>query len=186
MRNKVNAGELMPACQETVRSVVSMVYDIQMSSAQASTSPASLIQRWSPPPPDHLKINVDATFRKETKAGAWGFIICDHEGATVLAGVGNLGPVHDALFAETMACKQALEAAEHFGISHVMIETDSSQLKDVITSSSRDLAIGGGLFADIRSLLHDSFNCINVCKIPRSCNSSAHELASLDMSWDPG
>jgi hypothetical protein len=93
--------------------------------------------------------------------------------------------VHDALHTETMACKQALEAAEHFGISLVVLETDSSQLKDAITSSSSDLAIGGGLFANIRSLLLDSFSCTSICKISRSCNSSAHELASLGMSWDP-
>jgi hypothetical protein len=183
VRNKVNAGELMPACQEMVRAVVGMVSDIQMSSAQASASPT---QRWSPPPPDILKINVDGAFRKETKADAWGFIIRDHDGSAVLARAGNLGPVHDALLAETMACKQALEAAEHFGISQVVLETDSSLLKDAITSSSRDLAIGGGLFANIRSLLLDSFSCTSICKIPRSCNSSAHELASLGMSWDPG
>ena len=133
-----------------------------MTSSQATALPASLSQRWSPPPPEYLKINVDGAF-KEYKAGAWGFIIRDHEGSAVLAGAGNLGPVHDALLEETMPCKQALEAAEHFGISQVVLETDSSQLKDAITSSSRDLSIGGGLFTDIRSLVQDSFNCINVC-----------------------
>ena len=81
--------------------------------------------------------------------------------------------------AETLACKQALEAVEHFSISQVMIETDSSQLKDAITSLSRDLAIGGGLFTEIHGILHDSFNCLNICKIPRSCNSCAHKLASF-------
>jgi hypothetical protein len=49
-----------------------------------------------------------------------------------------------------------------------------------------DLSVGGGLFTEIRSCLQDSFNCLNVCKIPRSCNSCAHDLASLSMSWDPG
>ena len=56
----------------------------------------------------------------------------------------------------------------------------------MITSSSSDLSIGGGLFTDIRSILQDSFNCINICKILRLCNSSEHELASLGMSWDLG
>lgn len=122
---------------------------------------------------------MDGAYKLESKKGAWGFIIRDHEGFTVLAGAGSLGSVHDALLAETMACKQALEAAVHFGISQVTIETDSSQLKEAITSSSSDLAIGGGLFREIRELLQDSFNCLNVCKIPRSCNSCAHVIRVL-------
>ena len=81
--------------------------------------------------------------------------------------------------------KQWRARAEHFGISQVIIEIDSPQLREAITSSSRDLSIGGGIFVDIRNLLHDSFNCISVSNIPRSCNSSAHELAKLGMSWDP-
>jgi len=163
-RNKVNAGELMPSSQEVVRAVHGMVHDIQIASAQTVTPPITRSQCWSPPPPDVLKINIDGAF-KESKSGAWGFIIRNHEGATVLAGAGNVGPVHDALLAETLACKEALAAAEHFGISQVIIETDSSQLREAITSSSRELSIGGGMFVDIRNLLHDSFNCISVSNI---------------------
>lgn len=35
-------------------------------------------------------------------------------------------------------------------------------------------------------MLSDNFNCLSVCNIPRDCNSVAHELASMGMSWDPG
>lgn len=104
----------------------------------------------------YLKINVDVAFKQESKTHAWGFIILiltrRKEGCVVLAGAGNLGLVHDALLAETLARKQALEAAEHFSISQVVIETDSSQLKVAISSPSRDLAIGGGLFVDVVTL----------------------------------
>lgn len=104
----------------------------------------------------------------------------------MLAGAGNLGPVLDALMAETMACKQALEAAELFGMSRIMIEIDSSRLKDEITSTSRDLSIGGGLFSDIRNLLFENFICSSICNSSKPCNSAAHELASFGMSWDSG
>jgi hypothetical protein len=186
VRNKMNAGELMPSCQETVWSVMSMVQDILKNDPKAIDSPAPKIQRWLPPPVDYLKINVDGAYKMESKNGAWGFIVRDHEGSTVLAGAGNLGPVHDALIAETLACKQALEAAVHFGISQVLIETDSSQLMEAITSSSSDLAIGGGLFKEIRGFLQESSNCLNVCKIPRSCNSCTHDLASFGYELGPG
>ena len=35
-------------------------------------------------------------------------------------------------------------------------------------------------------LLADHFRCDCIRNIPRSCNSVAHEIARLDMSWDPG
>jgi ribonuclease HI len=138
-------------------------------------------RKWQPPLPDILKINIDGSLQHVSKTGAWGFIIRNHEGMAVLAGARNLAPVHDALLAETMACKHALEAAEHVGISQVELETYSTQLREAITSSTRDLSIGGGLFTDIRSL-QENFNCSQVCNAHRSCNSSVHELASMGMS----
>jgi hypothetical protein len=72
------------------------------------------------------------------------------------------------------------------------IETDSTQLKDAITWTSRDLSIGGSHFVlfcfvlDMRSLLHENLNCLSICNILRSCNPSGHELPSIGMSWDPG
>lgn len=186
VRNKTNAGELMPSCQDTVGSVIRMVRDIQETEPMSKGLPKKRVQKWSPPPPDTLKINFDGSFKQETMQGTWGFIIRNHEGSAVLAGTGNLGAVHGALLAETMACKQALEAAEHFGMSHIVIETDSTLLKEAITSSASDLAIGGGLFRDIRGMINDNFSCSSIGHVPRSCNSSAHELASMSMSWDPG
>ena len=68
-------------------------------------------QRWIPPPPDILKINVDAAFWPEERSGAWGFVVRDHLANVVLAGAGRLKVVCDALCAETHACIAALQAA---------------------------------------------------------------------------
>lgn len=65
---------------------------------------------WSPPPNDIMKVNIDVEFLKQTKKGAWGFIVRDHEGRAVLVGAGNLNVVHDALCAEIEACLAALGA----------------------------------------------------------------------------
>ncbi|KAG0526218.1 hypothetical protein BDA96_06G126500 [Sorghum bicolor] len=117
MRNKVNAGELMPSSQETVWAVISLAQDILKDEDNTSPSATPKIQKWSVPPLNYLKINVDGAYQAESRKGAWGFIIRDHDGSTVLAGAGNLGVVYDALLAETWACKQALDAAAYFGIS---------------------------------------------------------------------
>jgi hypothetical protein len=84
-----------------------------------------------------------------------------------------------------VACKQALEVAEHFGICQIELETDSSQLKEALSSSSRDLAIGGGLFRDLRVFLSDQFHCHKICNVPGACNSLAHDLARRGLNWNP-
>jgi len=50
----------------------------QLSAKTARTMPR-IIQRWQKPAPNFLKINCDASFRKETGEGGWGFIIRDEE-----------------------------------------------------------------------------------------------------------
>jgi hypothetical protein len=92
----------------------------------------------------------------------------------------------DALMAETMACKFALEAAEMYGISRIELETDSALLREAITRNVRDLAPEGVPFTGIRELLADHFRCDSIRNIPCSCNSVAHEIAKVGLSWDPG
>jgi len=143
-------------------------------------------QTWSPPAEGILKVNVDGSFLPGSSKGSWGFVIRSHEGAVVMAGAGSPGPVHDALMAETLACKYAMEAAVQLGIAHVALETDSSQLKDALVSSELDLSVVWGLFQELRSSASDDFISFSVTKIHRSCNSLAHELAAMGQSWDPG
>lgn len=94
--------------------------------------------------------------------------------------------MHDALLAETMACKHALEAAIQFGISMVVVETDSAELKEAIDSEEFHLWVRGNLFREIKELAVENFNIFSICKISRVCNSFAHDLVSLSMSWDLG
>jgi ribonuclease HI len=102
--------------------------------------------------------------------GAWVFVIRNHEGACVAAGAGCIGPTHDALMAETFAFKQGLEATVHFGISKVIIETDSLVLKDAVTSTGHDLSSvrGRGLFQEIRNLIAEDFISLKVSEISKS------------------
>ena len=62
------------------------------------------------------------------------------------AGAAKVSPVRDAMMAETLACKFALEAAEVHGISRVGLETDSALLREALATNARDLALGGVLF----------------------------------------
>jgi hypothetical protein len=143
-------------------------------------------QRWEPPGEERLKINVDGAFNLETSIGACGFIIRNCRGEPVMAGASKLRYVRDAMMAETLACKFALEAAEVHGISRIEVETDSALLREALITSSRDLAPEGALFIGIREFLADQFICNSIQNVPHSCNSIAHEIAKMGMSWDPG
>jgi ribonuclease HI len=181
-RNKDNAGESSLTCSDVVCAVYSMLSDIQSDNVPLA-SPVRIRDVWTPPEPELLKINIDGAF-KECSTGACGFII--HHGEPVLAGAANISPALDVLATETVACLFALESAERHGISRIELETDSSQLREAIRSMSRDLAPGGVLFKCIRELLHNSFRCTKVSNVPRLCNSSAHKIAKLALSWDLG
>jgi hypothetical protein len=42
------------------------------------------------------------------------------------------------------------------------------------------------LIGDTRDLLYDHFMCSSILSIQRTCNSVAHNLAKVGLSWDPG
>ena len=185
VRNKANAGEPTPSSMDVVCAVSQMFRDIYEDGNKPTCLPAPR-RLWKPPDENFLKINFDAGFRKKDGMGTCGFVVRDHLGEAILAGAANVKPVRDALSTEAMACLFALESVEAVGISRIELETDCSQLQDAILSQRRDLAPGGVLFRSIRELLQDRFVCNKVIAIPRSCNSSAHEIAKLALSWDLG
>jgi len=80
----------------------------------------------------------------------------------------------------------ALTAAADHDIPHFQLEMDSGNLQEALKSTSFDLATGGILFQVLRDLLHEQFVCSSILYVPRSCNSLAHALASLALSWDLG
>lgn len=135
--------------------------------------------RWTIPPLGKLKINLDCSFMPDSLQGSWGFIVKDHGGSTVLAGVGNLGSIPNAITAEAVACAKALQVATDHGISHIQIEMDSIILKQALQSSSMDFATCGMLVHDTRDLLHEYFVCTDILSVPRACNSIAQILLEL-------
>ena len=58
---------------------------VQQNAKEARTVTRT-VQKWQRPAQKFLKINCDASFRRETGDGGWGFIIRDEDGDMVSAG----------------------------------------------------------------------------------------------------
>lgn len=106
-------------------------------------------------------------------------------GVEWFASSGALYNVLDAMQAELQACLAALRCAQQMGISRVVVETDSMNLRDALTSDAFDLAPGGAFFSEARRNLALDFDVIVIRHCNRSCNSCAHELAHSSLGRDP-
>jgi hypothetical protein len=84
----------------------------------------------------------------------------------------------------------ALETEEMYVISRIELEMDSRQLREAITSNTREkrpsTGEGGVLYNCICELFYDYFRCTKILNITRFCNSSANKISKVAMSWDMG
>ena len=84
--------------------------------ASKPTGPMSQ-NRWSKPPPRHVKLNVDASFHEDTKSGATGAIIRDYQGLFIAACGRFIPHVSSPAMAEAMAMKEGLTLVNHLGVT---------------------------------------------------------------------
>ena len=147
--------------------------------AQHKDSNPKKVQRWKPPPQDILKINVDGSFHSDKKCGGWGFVIRDHMGDVIGAGAGRVEYAQDVLQVEAEACVHALNYAQEWGMTNVLVETDAQILVQTITDSKNyDLAPNGVLFREINALAMLHFSSFSISFCPRVCNNVVDALAT--------
>ena len=123
---------VLMTAESVIRSVSIMDHDFQKKQQPRCAPSSRTKQIWCPPASNQVKINFDGAFSPTTKKGAWSFLARDQTGEVVLAGAGNMGLACDALMVEATTCLRALELADQFGISHIQLETDSTQLEEAI------------------------------------------------------
>jgi hypothetical protein len=102
-----------------------------------------------------------------------------------LAGAGRINFLHDALSAEIHGCLVAFSAAFDQGMSHFILESDSTVLVRALQSNDYDFSAAGVLIREAKFLISMNFVHVDVVHAPRSCNSCGHELARVGLSWDP-
>ena len=74
-------------------------------------------KKWTRPPNNVLKLNVDGSFKLNDKAGSWGFLIRDSDGDLVMVGRGKIDNLLSAFQSELIACLQELQTAADLGIA---------------------------------------------------------------------
>jgi hypothetical protein len=105
--------------------------------------------RWKPPEGDVLKINFDGAFDPVSHSGGWGFVVRNSLGEVVGAAAGRLDHVNEALQAEAEACSRALSIVQKWGISRIVLESDSQILVRAINLDEDDRGPNGVLFKEI-------------------------------------
>jgi ribonuclease HI len=143
------------------------------------TNACKVIKHWSAPAGDLIKINTDGAFHQQNKQGGWGFVARDQHGLARAAGAGHLNAVASAAQAEAIACREALMAASDWGMTQVIIETDSSNLVRAVLGTDFDRAPEGVLYRDIRAICRLNFSLCQFVYCPRDCNKVAHALGAV-------
>lgn len=132
--------------------------------------------RWEAPRLGTFKVNFD----EASGTGGWGFIFRDCDGAVLGAAAGKICFARDKLHSEALACIYAIKAATDWGMTNLIIESDSQVLVAAINSNDYDLVVHGILFRQIEEDLHVNFFSSPVNFRSRNCNNMADRLAAYD------
>ncbi|XP_019167881.1 PREDICTED: uncharacterized protein LOC109163586 [Ipomoea nil] len=134
---------------------------------------------WSPPPPNFIKCNVDATVSRE--GAGYGFVLRNHEGTFIAAKCNRLLGEEDPFTAEVLGVKEALTWIKSQAFSNVMIESDCLNFCTAFNSCFSDFSYVGLIVKQCKSIAMDIGN-VSVSHIKRSVNRVAHELARATVS----
>ncbi|XP_037480834.1 uncharacterized protein LOC119358354 [Triticum dicoccoides] len=134
------------------------------------------IPKWSPPPAESVKVNVDAVIFAQTKRMGIGVVIRNHLGRVLAASRGFIHHVDNPELGEAIAMRHALFFAEDSGFQKILVETDCASLINKIKSKMDDRSHTGAVIFDIKSRAPRFLSCC-FTHVSRSCNEAAHVLA---------
>ncbi|OMO88162.1 hypothetical protein COLO4_20392 [Corchorus olitorius] len=130
---------------------------------------------WQKPDEGWFKVNCDGAFCNNSCVAGIGIVVRDSEGI-VLESYGKCIKAGNALVAEAVAVKEAVQVTRHMGLEQVIIETDCSNIHSNIKSNTVvDWRIKP-LVLDIGHLLRELPN-VELRVIKRSANIAADWFA---------
>ena len=131
---------------------------------------------WQPPPQSEYKLNFDATTFSGLDRLGYGAIIRNDKGEVMAAMTTNGSKVSTSDEVELFACQRAIEFVVDAGFSRLIIEGDSSNVIQAISSPLENFSLFGNVVNDIRHLIW-GLQWTIVCCIRREANKVALALA---------
>ena len=135
---------------------------------------------WTPPPNDHIKINVDASFVESTNAASVGVVACNSSGEIIVSSWDFIDRCTSVNEAELRACLAGL----YIGITlhqSIILETDCAFVHSFLANEKLDRSPLADLMDEALSISRMIQN-FNIAKISRTANGVAHEIAKFSFS----
>lgn len=132
--------------------------------------------RWLPPPPNVIKLNVDATFSGSVAKIA--VVARDHNGSVLQAWLKQIASF-DASCAEAVAIVWALEIASSLNFSCIYVESDAKLCVDAVLGKSVDCFWSFQTLCTNAQFLTLNFSFCKFMWVRREANSVAHKLAGF-------
>ncbi|XP_021771836.1 uncharacterized protein LOC110735975 [Chenopodium quinoa] len=132
---------------------------------------------WKAPPKGTVKLNRDASLCDDGWVGM-GVIARDWKGDALFAAAKRVRAHWPPIIAEGKAIALAMKLAKHYGLSEIIIESDSQVLINRLNKASI-------FFTDLDAILDKiisscfSFNSVVWCHVKQDGNVAAHNLARL-------
>ena len=138
---------------------------------------------WQKPCYGHYKLNIDGTRTLNGLIGAGG-VIRDHNGNWYHGFTRNIG-TGEVLQAEAWGLFSGLQIANELGINHIIVETDSANLVNLLHGSDLELHPLGTLLLNCNHIIRSFMSC-SVTHIHRERNMAADCLAKRSIDHEIG
>jgi hypothetical protein len=106
----------------------------------------------------------------------------DCDGVFLEGGCSKLSYIASPLQGEAYAALFALRRVANLGMSRIILETDVTELKMTLTTTTMDLNVDENLFKQIKECMSFYFDQCLIQHCPMSCNKVAYCLAKYGMS----
>lgn len=132
--------------------------------------------RWRPPRSDTTKVNIDAAYDAITGRGCAG-VVCRDARGKVLTVIASRIFAPNALVAEALAMREALQLARSLNLHRVVFESDNTTMVEACKGSKK--------VREISNVIHDiqfmkqSFEHVGFTWTRKSGNRVAHQNAAL-------
>jgi ribonuclease HI len=152
------------------------ILSIVSNAAKALSKVPRGTHRWKMPEVGKIKVNVDASFYRDDRAGAVAAVIRDVQGKFLAASCTYVPNLSSSATAEALAMREGLVLVNHYGGTHVIMESDSMETINACNGDEAWWGEESAIFADCVDLA-SHIGRVEYGHCHREANEVAHELA---------